>query len=64
MREAGETQASISASLGIQQASLSRFLAGSNGLHGETVLKLWPFVYGDKYPQQSSYTEPPHAPQA
>lgn len=59
MREAGETQASISASLGIQQASLSRFLAGSNGLHGETVLKLWPFVYGDKQP-----TETTHAPQA
>ena len=47
MQLTGKSQSCLSVECGVQQASLSRFLSGSNGLNGEAVLKLWPFVYGE-----------------
>lgn len=50
-------QVLLARSYGLQQAALSRFAAGKCGLSFESVVKLWPFVYGRPFPP----TEAPDA---
>lgn len=43
----GRTVNSVAKELGLEQASLYRFLYNNRGISGEYVCKLLPFVYGD-----------------
>ena len=52
-KASGTRQRDISSQFGIQQAALSRFAAGRSGLSFESVVKLWPFVYGCEFPPAS-----------
>ena len=52
----GARQRDISIQYGIQQAALSRFAAGRTGLSFESVVKLWPFVYGYDFPKSETST--------
>ena len=36
---------------GVSQGAISNFLSGKRGLSGESLLKLWPFVYGCEFTQ-------------
>lgn len=48
---AGDTnQVALARTYGLQQAVLSRFAAGKSGLSFDSVVKLWPFVYGTPFP--------------
>ena len=51
----GKSVLALSISCGVQQASLSRFLAGKSSLSAKTLFKLYPFVYPNGGP---------HAPKA
>ena len=46
----GKTVHAIARQTGVQHASLFRFLKGDTGLNANTMLALYPFVYGDKRP--------------
>lgn len=58
------TQSELSRMSGVEQYNISKFLNGDRDILLSNAMKLWPFVYGDKQPQQSPYTEAPHAPKA
>ena len=56
----GVRQAKIAHDFDIDQATLSRFIAGKQGLDFSNVVKLWPLVYGYDFPTPRAQ-EPPHA---
>lgn len=56
------SQAALVDAYGIQQAALSRFIHGKSGLSFNSVVILWPFVYGAPFPNrapQATPTTPP-----
>lgn len=55
-RSAGHSQKHIAEQCGVEQAAISRFIAGKNGLSFDYVLKLWPYIYGYEFPER----EPTH----
>ena len=59
-QSSGQKQRQISIQYGVQQATLSRFIAGDSGLSFGNICKLWPFVYGCDFP--SIPTAPATAP--
>lgn len=56
MAEEGMSQKALAQKSGVDQASISRFLRTENpdGLSGESVLRLYPFVYGNALPPPSA----------
>ena len=78
MAEEGMSQKALAQESGVDQASISRFLRTEKpeGLSGESVLRLYPFVFGNDPPPQriekavhsrsllSFATEPPRPQQA
>lgn len=62
-----KSQLALAHDVGIEQASLSRFLRGRGGLSGESILRLHPYVYGPRFSTSSLAPltdEPSHAPEA
>ena len=61
----GVTQRQLEGQSGVQQAAISRFAAGLSGLSFESVVKLWPFVYGSDFPYPTHVPpkETTHAPE-
>lgn len=59
MATEGMSQKSLAQASGVDQASISRFLRAKNpdGLSGESVLRLFPFVYGSD--ARASPEQPP-----
>lgn len=54
--ETGISQYSISITYGVEQGSLSRFISGKQGLSFNSVISLWPFVYGKNFPSTATPT--------
>ena len=51
LENTGHTQAELSKLSGVPQSTISLFLSGSRkGMTGDSMLKLWPFVYGQHPP--------------
>lgn len=50
LESTGRSVTSIAHEFGVEQGSLSRFKNGSQGLSGDNVFALWPFVYGELPP--------------
>ena len=48
---AEKTQQEIGAEYNVPQASLSRFETNVAGLSFENVVNLWPFIYGEPFPE-------------
>lgn len=46
LESTGRSVTSVAHEFGVEQGSLSRFKNGSQGLSGDNVFALWPFVYG------------------
>ena len=53
VKDSGSRQIDLVREYGVQQAALSRFMRGKNGLSLESVIALWPFVYGKAFPRLS-----------
>jgi len=47
MSEKGRSQKDLEADFGVHQSIISNFLSERRGVSGESLLALWPFVYGD-----------------
>lgn len=47
-------QAALVDAYGVQQAALSRFIHGKSGLSFNSVVILWPFVYGASFPNRAA----------
>jgi lambda repressor-like predicted transcriptional regulator len=52
-RVKGWSMTRLARASGVDQASLSRFLSGSAGLKGDSIEKLWPFVFGECRPREN-----------
>ena len=50
----GVSQSALKRLCDVDQASLSRFIAGKQGLSFNSIVALWPFVYGKKFPDPNS----------
>lgn len=50
--------AAISQQYGVHNVILCHFAQGSRGLSFSSVVKLWPFVYGQPFPSPPSPTSP------
>ena len=50
LEASGKSVFAVAQERNVQQASLSRFLAGRTGLNAETLLALYPFVYPGGHP--------------
>lgn len=46
MSESGKSQRDLETGYGVSQAILSNFISGNRGISSDSMLKLWPFVYG------------------
>ena len=46
----GVSQSKLSRTYEVDQASLSRFISGKQGLSFNHIVALWPFVYGENFP--------------
>lgn len=48
MQTTKSTQKDVERVTGVAQGIICNFLSGKRGLSGDSVFKLWPFVYGDR----------------
>ena len=55
LEASGKSVFAVARERNVQQASLSRFLAGRTGLNAETLLALYPFVYPGGRPSTDNH---------
>lgn len=53
------SQTDIAKRYGVQQAIISRFINGKNGISLSTTIALWPFIYGVPFPEKPPATPQP-----